>query len=214
MKPSFTIRRSHSGTYGDLIIHVYPDFKEFSPRAAHITFQSNRNTEWDYYAGRITIPCVDNLSQLERLNRALKSILKPAHNPKADYFISDAAVIIQTFLDAKIPQVVYDERESELVLLDHVKPPTFHAWRDDFNSHGGPGCYVGCLAENEADAQRLLTINFAQAGSSAQDAFNKWIVAGRKVMRLDRETPDVTPAADVLKWILTMRQQAALPIPA
>jgi hypothetical protein len=93
------------------------------------------------------------------------------------------------------------------VPIDEVLPPSHRAWRDNWErvgyEDGSTGCTVGCVAETEEEARRLLSIKFLeQTGDYYAKRFNAWVTAGRPVNRLDYECNSFADLRVILRQAL------------
>lgn len=200
MKPGFTIHKQTSRNYCHLRLCLYADYTTFSPRAVELQYQSDCDTEWSYYGGHLSIERAEGINEIETLARLLKRVFKPSASRSSFHFNGNTEGALLALIDSKIPQIAYDSRESRYLPITEIKPPTFHAWRDDYRRCAYTSCHVGCLAETEDEARRLLTIKFAEYRTDSA-ALNTWLKADRPAMRLDAKPPVIHTAEDILLWI-------------
>lgn len=219
-KPGFVFNHYGEGReYFHTEIRIIPDpGSSFNRQEITIKWQSNRDSEWDLCGQRCEYE-FETPEQLATLNRLFKQLFghldKPwnGDGPRPPGFC--VVPILMALHESKlVNQVVYDSRVSEYLTLDDVQPPNFRAYRDDYEAvrygDNWSGCTVGCMAPDEEEAQRLLTIEFATNVSERRSGrFKKWLEAGRPVMQLRNgyEAPEPFPVEKAIAAIVAAQEE-------
>lgn len=199
---SFSLHRRREGAHHLMDIELYAASSDHRSGLflGKVRYQANADAPTNWYSGDFET----NTHGIRELTENLALIRRAL----GDVQTYGNAVEVLLKLSA-LPQTVYDPRLSNRVEMGNVLPSDYAAYRDDYNvvdyGRDSSGCTVGCVARDDEEARRLLTVEFCQPGwGDRERRFNLWLAAGRPVLRLGKEFhgyPRFTPLAEVLDEI-------------
>jgi hypothetical protein len=217
--PFFTLRTDYSSSGGDqyhfLYVTVHMGEKGWDRETINFKWQAHYDphykTLWDYtfYGGRFEFES-RWLMDFDAKAKLVRKILTKAEEGNGS--VEKPRCLLSALRTLGIPQYVYDRRESKEVPVEEVKDVEYKSWRDDWHKYenNGYGCRVACLARDEEEARRLLTIQYAEqlkdgggfcSKSSTETAMRAWMVAGCPVIDVEKDRPKFELADEVMAKI-------------
>ena len=213
-RPGYIFTHSRDGHYWHTAIRLLRDYTSTCGRTKELTIKwqsddEDTRGEWSLYGQRheMEFEYPDDGLDLMRLHQRLFGELtrkraygepeSPGYSPIT---ILQALIGHQKWID----QIVYDQRVSYYLPIKEVLPPTYKAWRDDYHKCGfGSGCTVGCVAEDEDEARRLLTKEFVERdGAHYKTRFETWLEHGRPCLELwDYKPPEIYSVEQALSLL-------------
>lgn len=191
MKYLYRIHRTNQSEYGHLHLEIIEQKKSilshrFGPCETEVAFrwQSHHNSN-EWYGNEVRI----ETKNVQALIRATKFVKKFC----GDGFVPSPDKLIESLHKTGINRCVYDARVSEFLPVEEVKPSTYVRWL----ATGSAGnCYVSTVApENDQnEATRKLAKELA---NYSVDAFEDWVLAGKKVKVDAYSKPPTIPDFDI-----------------
>ena len=195
---SFSLNRRRDGEYYLLDVEFWQGEQYGERLLGKVRYQAGADKPHDWYAGDFETN-TKGLRDLGEVVAALKRALGDIR------FYGNAVEVLRKL--ASLPQTVNDARTGKRVGIGEVLPTEYVSYRDDYNrvAYGSSGCTVGCVARDDDEARRLLTVEFCRDrhGEYYKERFEQWLAAGRPVLRLRDgwRYPSFTPLAEVLAEI-------------
>lgn len=237
-KPGFSVFHDKDDHYYKtrILIYAEPDSSgdeghiemEWQSNAAHRGYYGSdpcEDSEWSLYGQHVGIN-FDSFPQYERLTRLFKSLFGHLNekygddNARPRYLcpVEICQALIGAVGTKKIVQVINDQRAGGRIPIEDVKPKEWKSYRDDWErchyEDSSTGCTVGCVADSDEEAQRLLTIEFATRSTYGYDGYRgkrmeKWLASGRPVRMVYDDVPYVLKVDDMMSNIIEAQNQRA-----
>lgn len=157
---------------------------------AEFSWQTNTDDDDRHWYGFDVCVCASDLDTFNDKVAVVRRILRVAGrrpNP-ADMFMALEKL--------NIPQVVYDSRVCDFVLLPDILPEEYSRWIDDYKTLGYEHCHVAVFATSAEQAKWDIVKALAECKYS--DVLEKFMAYGMPVLCAGGSKPSVVMPSDVL----------------